>query len=105
MPVSKTTFMKKCFYACMVTVFCFCSGSLLAQHTLVLNNNETDIAISPYAYIYRGQANGNDIDQLLPFDSTQFSRNTNPQEVNYGVDQTSGWFVFFVRNESDQEEW
>jgi signal transduction histidine kinase len=78
---------------------------LFAQHTLVLKNNETDIAISPHAYVFTGYASRTEINRVLNSDTTKFFRNQNPQEVNYGMDQVSGWCVFFIRNESDQQDW
>ncbi len=95
----------KCFYVCLATIIWFCSSPLHAQHTLVLKNKEADIAISPHAYVYTGHASRLAIDTLVQSDSARFVRNTGTQEINYGLDQPSAWCVFFIRNESDQQDW
>jgi signal transduction histidine kinase len=97
--------MRRYFYACMITAICFCNGSLQAQHTLVLKENEHDIAISPHAFVFTGNAALDGIDSLLHSDSSRFLRNHLQHEIDYGVDKTRGWCAFVVRNESNQRDW
>jgi signal transduction histidine kinase len=89
----------------VITAICLCSGPLHAQHTMVLKDNEHDMAISPHAYVFTGDALLSDFDKVLNADSSRFLRNTLSHEIDYGVTRTRGWCAFVVRNESDQQEW
>ncbi len=93
------------FYSCLISVMCLCNCALQAQHTLVLGNNENDISLSPHAYVYAGQASLAGFDAVLHSDSNQLVRNTSPEEINYGINHSRAWCVFFIRNESNQQEW
>jgi signal transduction histidine kinase len=97
--------MRKCVYACVIKALCLCCGPLLAQHTLVLKDNEYDNAISAHAYVLKGHASLSAIDTILQSDSSNFVRNNSSQEINYGVDKPTAWCAFFVRNESDRQDW
>jgi|GEM_PF-3392141 len=97
--------MKKCFCACLFAAILFSIQCAYAQHTLILRNQQNDIALSPHAFVYTGRASFSGIDVILQSDSSRFVRNDLPQEINYGNDQPSGWCAFLVRNESDQQDW
>lgn len=89
----------------MISVLYLSCGPLLAQHTLVLKDNEHDNAISRYAYVFTGHAPLSAIDAVLQSDSANFVRNNSTQEINYGTGKARAWCVFFVRNESDRQDW
>lgn len=97
--------MKRFYYAYLIAAFCLGNYPLLAQHTLVLKSKDQDIAISPYAYVFTGHAHLSAIDTISYSDSSKFVLNSLPHEINYGLDKPSGWSVFFIRNESDQQDW
>lgn len=89
----------------LTIAFCLCGNLLLAQHALVLKNGVTSIAIGPYAYVYKGRASHTAIDSIIQSDSLRFVRHHGSPDINYGVNQPSGWCAFRIRNESDQREW
>ena len=89
----------------MITALCLCYGPLPAQHTLVLKDKENDTAISPHAYVFTGHAPRSAIEAVFRSDSSNFVRNNSSQEINYGIDRPNAWCVFFVRNESDRQDW
>lgn len=97
--------MKKCINAGILALVTLCACSSFAQHTVVLRDGQHDIALSSHVYVYQGHAPLSGIETLLHFDSTKFVRNNTPQEVNYGVNQSSAWCTFFIRNESGQRDW
>jgi signal transduction histidine kinase len=97
--------MKRCINEGILILLTLCACSSFAQHTVVLRDNQHDIALSPHAYIYPGDAPLSGIQTLLRSDTAKFVRNNVPHEVDYGVGQPRGWCVFFVRNESDQRDW
>ncbi|HTH54683.1 MAG TPA: 7TM diverse intracellular signaling domain-containing protein [Cyclobacteriaceae bacterium] len=96
--------MKKCFYASVITAVGLWSCSY-AQHTLVLKNDKHTVAISPYAYVLKHDAALTSVDKVIHADSAQFVRNPLTREIDYGVGKTNAWCMFYVRNESDEENW
>jgi signal transduction histidine kinase len=97
--------MKRCINAGILAFMILCSHWSFAQHTVVLRDRQYDIALSPHAYVFTGRAPLSGIDVLLHSDSTRFVRNKVPHEINYGMDQTRAWCMFFIRNESGTQDW
>lgn len=97
--------MKTIFYAGVITGLCLYSQAVYAQHTLVLKSNDHDIAISPHAYVFNGEASRVGLDTLLNADSVRFDRNMLSHEIDYGVGRPRGWCAFRIRNESEEENW
>lgn len=77
---------------------------MVQAQPLVLTNEADDIAASPYASIYKKEASRLAIQRLIS-DSAGFETNLSVQEVNYGTKQPNGWCKFYIRNESDKEDW
>lgn len=97
--------MKRCINEGILTLLTLCACSSFAQHTVVLRDDQHDIALSPHAYIYPGDAPLSGIQALLGSDTAKFVRNNVPHEVDYGVGEPRGWCVFFIRNESGERDW
>ncbi|HQQ83794.1 MAG TPA: 7TM diverse intracellular signaling domain-containing protein [Cyclobacteriaceae bacterium] len=77
----------------------------LAQDTLVLRDHESVRPISPYAWIFSKPSGSNAFDVVMQADGKQFKHNVPPLEIDYGLDQPSGWCRFVVRNESANQDW
>ena len=82
-----------------------CAYPTVAQHSVVLRDDQSDILLSPHAYFYTGHAHRLAIDTILQSDSARFVRNNALEEINYGIDRPQAWCAFFIRNESSQQQW
>lgn len=97
--------MKTIFFSGMIMFLGLCGLPVRAQHTLVVKANDSDIPISPHAFVFTERAPRTGLDILLQADSSRFVRNGLAHEIDYGVDQPTGWTAFRIRNESEEENW
>lgn len=77
----------------------------VAQQTVVLRDGQDDIAVSPYAYVFTGQAARTAIDKVREANASAFIHNDASGEISYSIDQPRGWCMFYIRNESHQQNW
>jgi signal transduction histidine kinase len=76
------------------------------QAFIELDRFSEDISINNFAFISKNhKATINDIDKIATAPNTDFIKNENFREVNFGFDQPTGWCKFTVKNTSDRSNW